>query len=1506
MAIGSVWAEVPVVKGSDDYGRGADYITAKVNTEQNEALQSRDIFLLNKFKEYYDKNHIDNLFSKYTTNLDWKETLETYDDILAKYPTGVDWHDTVATYSDLFTLAPEDEWVVNVKDVQDKYYFVYFIDEETGEGTWEQVDLSKYSNNVVEELSIYPYIYYNGYWQELVIDNFSELEQSRFLNKESVRSYNEIETKYPEPEEYWVVNVVDPNHDFLLKGEVEYYEDISTTYPNPDDHWLVEVINDPENNCTYKYSEAENKWLRFGEKFKPEDGWVVNVMDTNYTYRYDEPSDTWIAISANAIPLANEEVDGLLSSKDYSFIRSLGLEDVLNALGFVNENGDIIDLQGVLNANILPNLYLSIRQIEEKMLPLGTIVPYAFNTTEPPAGFVFAEGGLYRRDEYPEMWEKLYKEGEYNYTVEDSIRDQYPGKFTDGDGETTFRVPDLRGIFIRGWDPEGIYEKYSRSFGSYQSDAVSEHSHEIEVTGVGSVDEPVIENHTLTIAGTTPNQFAERALINLYASSDAETRPKNTALRFIVKIVPSEKLPTVSTSTDPIPVERPLDADTLNGHPSALSPAPGVVPVANANGKLDNEWFNIDDALMEEYVKESEVSRMASRRDTNMIPVTNDAGNLDSWLTTVTIEDIDRYILYLNSDTFDISTVEKYSSFNDDELIERHFITDRKFVKFLIALREYIRTFKHTYTTEEVEPTNERGYISNAERIKYSDKYTKNETYELLYNFLRSYIPLADATTVPTEGKIPIAGEGGKLDPGWMNDLFLNKIGTDDDSGYAEVSGSKDIHIRAGIVDNTLTGNVNIQGGGAYSTSDISPAKAVISGYDTASNKGGDITLSAGTGGTENVLTVGGSITLESGYGTAYDGTVNLNNIKVNRNNTIYTESMNLRLQRNDNMNNSPYLTSYIELTNTSVSYIHDNLVNDSDDYEFTLHSDGSVTTNKPNVNNGITLLNGKALVPFNNLPKTVVVNNIGDILSDQTINTQLGNVIVANIGQNTNLTIEDSTDTDEARELTFILTIRGLYNVNWPLNVNWLSGNKPELNYGETAIIKLFRIAGGEWLGWKVGDAVNVDDVSREISIDHYEAPLDEFNGVLHKYIQETHWEPGQEPDKENLNITVTVNDVVATENATITIRTPYDAYGNINVTVNNTDTNTEVFNETIRLIDTVNTVVLNSLSIGNYEVIVEYPGNELYNETTTTTTFTVAKLDTTITIIAPNTAIVGDTLTVTASVAEDATGRLKINMQDENEQSSNMTNNRIQENGTVTTTVRAQYTGINTITVTYTGDDKYNSAYAEQEVTVLSDQPDEPIIKQDPNLSVSAIDRVVGDSAIIEAILDIPTGSEANGTVEITISDESNNTYNYTVDISGDRGTLVVPDLPVGIYTVTANYSGDDTYSSDSATITFTIESDKDDPEMSVSSSYIDVEENEYIAITLPNDATGTLSLYIPENSETVTEIKNVENSTTNFNIPNLQAGNYTFRVYYSGDITYDSDSYSGSFTVSQESGN
>ena len=80
---------------------------------------------------------------------------------------------------------------------------------------------------------------------------------------------NEVDNKF---------STLETNIDW--KEAVETYDDIATIYPNPDD------------------------------------GWTVNTKDNNITYRYN--GSEWVAISANAIPKATNEVDGLLSKEDHA------------------------------------------------------------------------------------------------------------------------------------------------------------------------------------------------------------------------------------------------------------------------------------------------------------------------------------------------------------------------------------------------------------------------------------------------------------------------------------------------------------------------------------------------------------------------------------------------------------------------------------------------------------------------------------------------------------------------------------------------------------------------------------------------------------------------------------------------------------------------------------------------------------------------------------------------------------------------------------------------------------------------------------------------------------------------------------------------------------------------------------------------------------------------------------------------------------------------------------
>ena len=56
----------------------------------------------------------------------------------------------------------------------------------------------------------------------------------------------------------------------------------------------------------------------------PADGWTVNTKDTDETYRYT--GTEWILISANSIPIATIDLDGLLSKEDKARIDSISTE----------------------------------------------------------------------------------------------------------------------------------------------------------------------------------------------------------------------------------------------------------------------------------------------------------------------------------------------------------------------------------------------------------------------------------------------------------------------------------------------------------------------------------------------------------------------------------------------------------------------------------------------------------------------------------------------------------------------------------------------------------------------------------------------------------------------------------------------------------------------------------------------------------------------------------------------------------------------------------------------------------------------------------------------------------------------------------------------------------------------------------------------------------------------------------------------------------------------------
>jgi microcystin-dependent protein len=233
--------------------------------------------------------------------------------------------------------------------------------------------------------------------------------------------------------------------------------------------------------------------------------------------------------------------------------------------GVLVKNGSSFSLASGVNGEFLQVLSGNI-QFNSTIpggIPTGAIVPYAANSA--PSGWVICDGSLYGRtalDPSPQV--NLFGVIGTTYGA--------------GDGLTNFAVPDLRGMFVRGFD-NGRNIDPLRAFGTNQVDAFKSHNHggntitesghthpvsgtaasagshthtsnvALGSTGGGTAisvaNFTITENttnriginaagaHTHTVSGTAASGTAHLHAINPDGST--ETRPQNVAMNYIIK-----------------------------------------------------------------------------------------------------------------------------------------------------------------------------------------------------------------------------------------------------------------------------------------------------------------------------------------------------------------------------------------------------------------------------------------------------------------------------------------------------------------------------------------------------------------------------------------------------------------------------------------------------------------------------------------------------------------------------------------------------------------------------------------------------------------------------------------------------------------------------------------------------------------------------------------------------------------------------------------------------------
>lgn len=171
---------------------------------------------------------------------------------------------------------------------------------------------------------------------------------------------------------------------------------------------------------------------------------------------------------------------------------------------------DAVELNEAINKKQLDESLVNIQT-----LPIGAILN-GFTIFD---NCIVAFGGEFNRADYSKLWAYLQAnpslvKTEAQWQSEATANGGICGFFSDGDGATTFRVPNIDKAFLR---PD------SRGVGSYQADEFKSHGHNLSSysnsgTGAGWF----FPNGFGSMVGNMPNQVLNNGGI--------ETRPKNIAV----------------------------------------------------------------------------------------------------------------------------------------------------------------------------------------------------------------------------------------------------------------------------------------------------------------------------------------------------------------------------------------------------------------------------------------------------------------------------------------------------------------------------------------------------------------------------------------------------------------------------------------------------------------------------------------------------------------------------------------------------------------------------------------------------------------------------------------------------------------------------------------------------------------------------------------------------------------------------------------------------------------
>ena len=364
-------------------------------------------------------------------------------------------------------------------------------------------------------------------------------------------------------------------------------------------------------------------------------------------------------------------------------------------------------------------------------------------------------------------------------------------------------------------------------------------------------------------------------------------------------------------------------------------------------------------------------------------------------------------------------------------------------------------------------------------------------------------------------------------------------------------------------------------------------------------------------------------------------------------------------------------------------------------------------------------------------------------------------------------------------------------------------------------------------------------------------------------------------EPAKENTTISL---DIVTDEN-----------YVGMTVSVNDAATGLVKFQvfgsegEYTLYADVIDgkAILEDTLPIGDYSVIATYMGDSRFNTNITSDEFTIVghiKKDTPISASAD---VLGNRVTLTVKVDDDATGFVKLIV------GGTVANIEVVDGVATLTTMLSPNSYY--VDVTYLGDDDFNMNKTKVTFTITE------VSKMNTNIDLDI--AVYEDTAFIAVDLD----KAATGLVKFyMVSKETGEEYTMYMDVIEGHVETFTNSIEPGNYTVVATYMGDSLFNTNTTSKDVEVIGHimKDTP---ISLDIVTSQNNVTMTVTVNDTATGLVKFEVTGTEEFVMYVDVVDGKAVLEEV--LAAGDYSVVATYMGDSLFNSNMTSKDFAVKEK---